>query len=132
MVVVENIIYSKEFLSNTNEEDVSSHGPSEGYFQEIGKADLRCRNKIINRFAINDFVRLLEDGYCEKERYGFDGKFLYSFNFSGGPKTLEKNPEENVNYFSNVIIKKSGSEKIYPKSLCDLEEFLIEQGFNSK
>jgi hypothetical protein len=111
------VIYSKESLSATDYEDISTHGsPNFVPFHVIAKEDKDLMDQITREFNLFNGV-------------GFDGRHLYRFKIYGKPKISEEKSEENINYKTSIHIEKVGAQSLKP-SLCDLEIFLIENGFN--
>lgn len=116
-------IYSKEFESEISSEG-GNHRTDE-YFPSNSKEDLKLREKIIEQFSLK---RHSDDGWDGKYQ-GFDGKFLYFFNFDGSPNGDRKSEVEEVEklkYKTKVHIKKSGNSLT---GLSDLEKFLIDNKF---
>ncbi|VVB82082.1 Uncharacterised protein [uncultured archaeon] len=126
MVITEEV-YVKEFESDIGQEDISYHGsPTYEYFQTNSKEDLELREKIIQKFALKTDYNSHGNGKYQ----GFDGTFLYLFNFSGTPKGFRKSKKEEVQplkYKAEIAIKKSGNNHHY--EISDLEGFLISEGF---
>jgi len=114
--------YSKEYKSETYQEDISYHGsPIWKDHQRECKEDKNLREEIIGKFGVHDKGNIL---------FGFDGRFAYFFTIKGYPQELE-DALKNVMYDTEVNLQILGNEKdlINPEKLSDLEKFLLEHNF---
>lgn len=133
-MAVKTVKYSRTFLSRTTEVDRSHHAGS--YWgvkvQEISEEDEKIRKEMEHDFGF--YVKHIGSGNWNKEIFGSDDRFLYSFRFSGHPRE-EENPEKNVKYQTEVRVRKSSSIvhlnlDVFEPS--DLERFLVENKFQRK
>ncbi len=121
-MAIKNTKYSKTFISETRQEDISIHGSAIWkYHQGVSEEDTEFRQRVMDTFAFE------YDGE-HKEGKGFDGRILYSFEFYGTPHTDKKDSKKNVEYQAEACIKKAGDEKELD-SWTDLEKFLVKNGF---
>jgi hypothetical protein len=127
-MVVNKVVYSKEFLSQTGWNDISHHGSGNWIpYQKINDKHSKLMENIIKEFAIKSNINLYY--FSQKEAEGFDGRQFYTFDFGADfPEQKEEDRENNVNYSAIVNIKKSGKLEELSKT-CDLEDFLIKEGF---
>jgi hypothetical protein len=119
-MAVKRTLYSRNFTSQTEKEDVSMHGSLEWKdYQEINEEDKKIRLKIKEKFGFhsND----------ENGGEGFDGEILYDYLIADNLCTLEES-SQNVEYQTKVAIKKAGYENELP-FWSDLEKFLIKNSF---
>lgn len=122
---LKNSKYTKAYISETDEEDVSHHGsPTWIPYQKINTEDEKIRKKIIKSF------KLKEEGEGISKKYlGFDGEFMYFFSFRPySDRISDLGEKENKEYTSAVFIQKTGNVE-FISHLCDLEKFLLEKKF---
>ena len=127
-MVIKKTNYQKVFLSETDHEDISHHGsPDYKPFQTTSKEDEKLRKEITEKFSLNTG----QNKHGEKTEFGFDGKQQYKFTFWQDLEIRNKvyrNPEISTEYFSKIQIIKAGNKNDL-ENLCDMEEFLLEKGF---
>jgi hypothetical protein len=122
MAVTEEI-YSKSFLSRTDQVDISRHGSAEWKdYQTISEEDEKIRNKLVEKFGFH----YNSEGEIGE---GFDGKIWYRWKIEDNVNSL-KDDSKNAEYQTEVLVRKTGAEnKIC--FLSDLEKFLIENNFKN-
>jgi len=116
-----NVIYKKEFISQTNQKDVSYHGsPIYEDFQNLNEKDEKIRKDLINNYSLG-----LDKGYNN----GFDGTFFYKFQIREGIMDSEKDKTKNQKYTTSVHIERTASPLVRDYELADIESFLRQNGF---
>jgi hypothetical protein len=119
-MAIKRVNYSKEFVSETDLEDVSRQGsPQLEPYQKISSEDERLRQEIDKNFSLRANSQYFS--------LGFDGTFVYLFGITSNLKE-GNNPEENRNYQTTITIKKAGNQRELDNP-SDLEEFLINSNF---
>lgn len=120
-MAIKDVNYSKTFISKTEYANLgTSESPRTRYFQNISDEDRNFREKVIQKFGHFGVVDLMRDNF------GSDGKQIYTFGFNGIPSPIES--DQNNEYASVVNIRKSGEEN-FLDDFCDLELFLVREGF---
>lgn len=125
-MAVRQVIYEREFTSETDKVDISYHGsPQYEDRQTNSEEDNLIRNGTVNDFAFRTNFRPgpISTGVDSWE--GFDGSQSYQWRVYGGVGGKGKKHEK---YITKFTIRKAGSREAI-QNPCDLEEFLLENKF---
>jgi len=124
MAVIGTFTYQKEYKSSWKSvEDRATHG-SDHYIPKttLATEDKKLQEKIKENYAHSK-------NYQQNEHEGFDGNYQYNFWFSNDIKITEgEKAKTPIKYNSTVEVRRSGNKERIKKE-CDLELFLLKEGF---
>ncbi len=126
--------YFRDFSSKTEYVDDSHHGsPDWVPYQTLGTKDRQLREICFENFALDERMVRYDSHLDINEKIGLgsDENCQYKFEINGGPMSESKDGKKRVDYTVVVKIVKSGGRSAIKKT-CDLEKFLISEGFKIK